>query len=239
MSATNDNRRGESLAYEHNVSIELSKELLLKRMQDVRTACASEKSFNCTLLNFSISTDNSLPSGMISLRVAPAAVRPLIDLASKDGEIISNSTHAEDLAQPVADTERELAQRITHRDRMAEFMKDKSLKVDQLITVSKELSEVQTQIDGLSTRKADLERRINTELLTINMGLPRAVIAAENNRISDSIKTFGANFRGAIANVIEFTAGLLPWLVIILPGIVLLRLFWSWISRWLSRRAAS
>jgi hypothetical protein len=110
--------------------------------------------------------------------------------------------------------------------------------VDQLITVSKELASVQSQIDGLSTRKADLERRINTELLTINMGLPRAVVASENHRISDSLKTFGANFRGAIANVIEFTAGLLPWLVIILPGIVLLRLFWGWISRWLGRRQA-
>ena len=27
-----------------------------------------------------------------------------------------------------------------------------------------------------------------------------------------------------------------PWLVIILPGIVLLRLFWRWITRWLVRR---
>jgi hypothetical protein len=36
--------------------------------------------------------------------------------------------------------------------------------------------------------------------------------------------------------VIRFTAMLVPWLVIIIPGIVLLRIFWRSITRWLARR---
>jgi len=37
--------------------------------------------------------------------------------------------------------------------------------------------------------------------------------------------------------VIRFIAGLIPWLVVIVPGIVLLRLLWHAVSRWLARRS--
>jgi hypothetical protein len=36
--------------------------------------------------------------------------------------------------------------------------------------------------------------------------------------------------------VIRFLAVLLPWLVIILPGLLLLRLVWRWIGRRLVRK---
>jgi hypothetical protein len=36
--------------------------------------------------------------------------------------------------------------------------------------------------------------------------------------------------------VIRFFAVLVPWLVVILPGLFLLRLFWQWIGRKLARR---
>jgi len=54
--------------------------------------------------------------------------------------------------------------------------------------------------------------------------------------VRDALRSFGADFREAIGTVITFLAVLLPWLVIIVPGLVLLRLFWRWISRWIARR---
>jgi hypothetical protein len=117
-------------------------------------------------------------------------------------------------------------------------MKSKDIKIDQLITVSRELASVQSQIDTLNTQRANLSRRIDTELLTINMSLPSEAIAAEQKTILNAFDLFGLQFKGAIADVIGFVAVLLPWLVIVLPGIFLLRLFWRWIGRWLARREA-
>jgi hypothetical protein len=163
-------------------------------------------------------------------------VEPIVALASKDGDVIARTTHAEDLAEPVADAERQLALLTIHRDRLTEFMKSRELKVDHLITVSKELATVQSQIDSLSTQRANLRRRIDTDLLTINLSLPAQAYAADQSPISDALRYFGSDFREAVGMVIRFFAVLLPWLVIILPGLFLLRLFWRWIGRMIARR---
>ncbi len=157
-------------------------------------------------------------------------------MAGEGGEITSRNTHAEDLAEPIADTERQLALLTTHRDRLAEFMKSKDIKVEQLITVSKELASTQSQIDSLGSQRANLRRRVDTELLTINLSLPRQAYEAEQSPVRDAFRSFGSNLRDALADVIRFVAALLPWLVVVLPGLILLRLFWRWITRWLARR---
>lgn len=231
-------RRNESLAYEHTVSIELSKEALPARMREVEAACQSSKEFSCTLLDFSVSTNAGVPGGSIRMRLAPTGVEPIIAIAGKGGDIASRTTHAEDLAEPIADTERELALLTTHRDRLAEFMKNKDIKVEQLITVSRELSTAQSQIDSLNTRRANLRRRVDTELLTLNLSLPRVDQNAQQSPVLDAFASFGSDFKSAIANVIGFVAILLPWLVVLVPGIILLRMFWYGIGRWLTRRAA-
>ena len=231
-------RTSESLAYEHTVSVELGKQDLPKRIAEVQTACASSKEFGCTLLDVSSESHEGVPAGSIRMRLAPAGVEPIIEIAAKGGEVTGRNTHAEDLAQPVADTERELALMTTHRDRLAEFMKSKDLKVDQLITVSRELATVQSQIDSLSTQRANLRRRIDTEVLTINLTLPRKASEAEQHPVRDAFGVFGSQLWQALGEVILFLANLIPWLLVIIPGLFVLRLFWRWMSRWIARREA-
>jgi Domain of unknown function (DUF4349) len=229
-------QRSDTLAYEHTVSVELDKETLPARLREVESACAADVKSGCTILEVAVRSDDEFPRGSIRMRLAPGGVDSLIELASKGGKIASRNTHAEDLAQPVADTERELALMTTHRDRLAEFMKSRELKVEQLITVSKELATVQAQIESLSTQRANLRRRIDTDLLTIDFSLPTVDYASRQTPVKDSLSLFGSNFREAVGQVIAFVAFLLPWLIVILPGLFLLRLFWRWITRWLVRR---
>jgi Domain of unknown function (DUF4349) len=127
----------------------------------------------------------------------------------------------------------------SHRDRLDEFLQRKDLKVDQVISLSKEISTTQTQIDTLHTQRANLQRRVDTEPLTINISPPIGTYAAQKSPISDAIRLFGSDFRDAIAQVIRFTAAVLPWLVVVLPGVVLLRIFWRAITRWLARRESA
>lgn len=228
--------RGDTLAYEHQISVEVSKEVLPARMQEIQTACASNKDFACSMLDFSVRNYDSVPGGTVRMRLATSAVDPMIAIAAKGGEIASRNTHAEDLAEPIADTDRQLALLTTHRDRLAEFMKSRDIKVEQLIVVSKELASTQSQIDELSTRRVNLRRRIDTDLLTINLSLPRYASAAEQSPIVDAFRSFGSEFRYAVASVIRFFAVLLPWLVVIVPGLILVRFFWRSIGRWLARR---
>ncbi|MBB6092849.1 hypothetical protein HNQ60_001727 [Povalibacter uvarum] len=225
-----------SLAYEHSVSIELPKEVLPNRMKEIQSACQSDAQSGCTLLDVSISASERVPSGNLRMRLAPGGVEPLLEAASKGGEITSRNTHAEDLAESVADTERRLALLTVHRDRLAEFMKDKSLKVEQLITVSRELADVQTQLEQAATTRANLRRRIDTELLTIYFSVPVQDSAAEQSPIFDALRDFGSTLRETFGMVIRFIATLLPWLLVIVPGLILIRWLWRRISLWLNRR---
>lgn len=231
--------RGATLAYEHNISIEMDRELLPTRLREIEAACNADRASGCTVLDVSLQSHQNLPSGNIRMRLAPAGVEPLITLASRGADMTGRNTRAEDLAEPVADTERQLALMTLHRDRLTEFMKSKDIKIEQLITVSKELATVQAQIDSLSTQRANLRRRIDTDLLTINLSLPRRAYVTDPTPVMDALRYFGNDFRQAVGMVIRFLAVLLPWLVIILPGLFLVRLFWRWIGRKLSRREQS
>jgi hypothetical protein len=229
-------RRAGSLAYEHVLSIEMRRELLPTRLREIEAACNADDASNCTVLEVASSSNQDLPSGNIRMRLAPGGVGPIIALASKDGEVTSRNTRAEDLAEPVADTERQIALLTLHRDRLTEFMKNKDIKIEQLITVSKELATVQSQLDSLGTQRANLRRRIDTDLLTINLSLPRQDYTSEQTPVRDALRSFGSDFREAVGTVVRFFAVLVPWLVVILPGLFLLRLFWQWIGRKLVRR---
>jgi hypothetical protein len=231
-------RQGEHLAYEHTISIELSKAALSSRIGEIQAECAKDKQFGCTLLDVSMRSSGDVPSGNIQMRLAPGGVDLFVRNASKDGEVTSRSTHAEDLSEPVTDTERQLSLLTTHRDRLKGFMKDKSLKVDQVIAVSKELASVQTQIEALNAAELNLHRRIDTELLILNFSVPWQTAQAQRTPIRDAIGSFGSDFTDAVAQVIRFLAALVPWLLIVAPGLILLRLFWRMIGRWLARREA-
>lgn len=225
-----------TLAYEHSISIETTREALPTRLREIEAACNADRASNCTVLNVSLQSNQDYPSGNIQMRLAPGGVEPIVTLASRDGEVTSRNTRAEDLAEPVADTDRQIALLTLHRDRLTEFMKSKDIKIEQLITVSKELATVQSQLDALGTQRANLRRRIDTDLLTIELALPRQAYISNQTPVKDALRAFGSDFRAAVAMVISFFAVLLPWLVVILPGIFLLRLFWQWIGRKLARR---
>ena len=229
------NEARDTLAYEHAISVELDKETLPERLRELEAACKADSASTCTIIESSLRWRERLPGASIRMRLAPGGVEGLITLARRGGKIVERATRAEDLAQPVADTERELALLGIHRDRLVDIMKRKDLPIDQLITVSKELATVQSQIESASSTHANLRRRIDTDLLTIGLSPPASEIFSETTPVSDALRASGANFREATAMVIGFVSALVPWLFVVLPGLVLLRMFWRWLGRWLGR----
>lgn len=229
-------QRRDTLAYEHSIDIEMDSELLPTRLREIESACVAGKPVECTVLDVGLRSRNNVYGGTIKMRIAPQGVDSIVEAASQGGKLISRSTRAEDLAQPIADTQQQLSLMTTHRDRLAEIMKSKDLKIEQLITVSKELATVQTQIDALSTQQAQLRRRVDTDLLTIDLSPPDGAHQAQQTPIRDALRVFGSNFREAVSMVITFVAFVLPWLVILLPALFLLRLFWVRAGRMLARR---
>ena len=234
--ATVERPADSTLAYSHEVTVELSAEGLLQRLEAVRGACIADRANGCTVLDVVRRNDGGVPSGRVVVRLAPAGVDPLVRLAQQDGKLLSSNTHADDLAQPVQDVERQLAQLNAYREKLSEFM-GRNLGVEQLLTVSKELAGTQTQIDDLTTRRATLRRRIDTDLLTVALQIPRLEAESQRSRIGEASRAFVSTMTSSLADVIEFTAQLLPWLLIVIPGFLGVRWLWNRTSRWLRERA--
>lgn len=219
---------GTSLAYEHTVSVSLAEDALAERMKAVREACTDERFGNCSLLRFEESSGR-FPSGVVAVRVAPDGVEPLVALASKEGSIGSRLTHAEDLAVAVADATRQREQLDAQRSQLLEFQNRKDLTVTDMIALAHEIAQVESNLADLKQVSTNLQRRIETNLLTIQFS------AKENSSrwssvgasLSDSLDSFA----NGTSEAIEMIAFGLPFLTILFP----LALLW----RWLWRRATS
>lgn len=225
-----------TMAYEHSLTVEIEQDRLQARLDELANACKPDAAAPCTVLDVQSRANDAVPTASLRLRIAPAGVEPLIALAGRDARITNRSTHAEDLAEPLADTDRQLALLTTHRDRLLELQKARNLNVDQLITLSRELSSTQAQLEAMANERANLRRRVDTELLSIELTPPAHEFASGATPIRAALRAFGATLRQAVANVIEFIAVLIPWLVIVVPGLIAVRLLWRAITRWLVRR---
>lgn len=234
--AVTDRAADSTLAYEHEVAIEAEREKISALIEATRASCTANKQISCAILEVVLHDKGHYEGGRIKLRLAPAGVDAMVKTASTDSAVTSSKTSAEDLAQPLADAARQLATLKTYRDSLAGLMARKDTQVADLISISQQLAATQTQIEQLSGDQAQLRRRIDTDLLTISWHVPRAQVQSESTPVRDALRSFGSNFREAVGNVIEFLAQLVPWLVIGLPSLLLLRMFWRWTGNWLSRK---
>ncbi|HEV8395260.1 MAG TPA: DUF4349 domain-containing protein [Vicinamibacterales bacterium] len=235
--ATVERPADSTLAYAHQVTAEVPADGLLRRLDAVRAACVSDRANACTVLDVARHDEGGVPSGRVVVRLAPAGVDPLVRLAGQGGRLLSVTTHADDLAEPVQDTERQVAQLNAYRAKLTDFLQRRDLGVDQLLTVSKELAGIQTQIDDVSTKRATLRRRIDTDLLTVSLQVPRFEAESQASRVGEALRGFFSTMTNSLADVIEFTAAFLPWLVIVVPGFLGIRWLWNRTSQWLRSRS--
>jgi hypothetical protein len=203
-----------TLAYEHAVSVELRKQDLSPRTREIQSACASAAELGCTLLDISLNEQASVPSAHISLRLAPGQVDRMVEIAARGGRVLSRRTHGEDLAQPIADTDRQIALLSMHRDRLSEFLRHPDLKIEQVIDLSKEISATQAAIENFTATKANLRRRVDTERLDLDLYPPEGAYAAVRTPVANALRSFADDFSTTLAVVIRFIAVILPLLLL-------------------------
>ena len=219
---------GTSLAYEHSVSVTVAGNALAEHMKAVREACTEERFGNCSLLRYEESSGH-YPNGVVAVRVAPVGVEPLVALASENGNVGSRLTSAEDLAIAVADTARQREQLDTQRTQLLEFRNRKDLAVADMIALAHEIAQVESTLADLDQTSANLQRRIETNLLTIQFSATQS--GSRWSSVGDSLSDSLDSFADGMSEAIEMIAFAIPFLVILFPLVLL------W--RWLWRRATS
>jgi hypothetical protein len=207
------------LAYEHTLAIEADEDKIAPVFDAVQAACLAAVTESCAVLEARI-TKGEYASASLKLRASAKGIRQLIEVLSAQGEIASRSTTAEDLAGPIEDTAKKLAMLNDYRAKLEALRDRSSGDVDSLIKLTRELAQVQSEIESLTGSHAQLIRRVETEILNVSIS------SFHNQSFWNPIKTstadFGENLSEAIATFITSLAYLLPWVLLAILAI------WIW-----------
>lgn len=217
-----------SLAYEHNIAVDLDEAKLKPLYEQVLATCNTDKAIDCTVLNARL-TAGAYPSAELRLRTKTEGVQQFVALVSAGGKVSSQSTHVEDLAKPIADVEKRLAMLRDYQAKLLELQGKPTNDIDALLKIVEKLSSVQADLERATGESAHFLTRVNLEILTLSLST-RATLSFWAP-IADALSEFPGHLSGAMAAVIVGVAYLFPWLLILLIGGVSIRVVWRWFTK--------
>lgn len=216
---------GASLAYEHDIDIQLDAARIGPRVKEIADACQAARFGDCAVLQVG-QQGGEYPTGSIRVRIAPKGVEPIIGLAGQGGEVSSRNTHAEDLAQQVADTALTKARLQKEHERLLAYQDGKDVKMADLLVITQRLSEIEAGVEQANKDGAQQRRRIDTQLITMQFHTPSG--QRSRSEIGEALRESGAILTSSVAFLIRAVAALLP--------VTLVLWLFGWIGLTLYRR---
>jgi hypothetical protein len=212
-----------TLSREHMVVIDIPEVQLKAGFERVVSRCTSDTAHHCAILQSDLSSGDA-PSGLIKLRIDPEAVEDLIGLAAAQGRLERRSTRVEDLAEAIADTQAHIEMLTTYRKQLLELQAKAGTNVDAAIKVASELSTVQTNLERANGDAAYQSKRTTTDVVNIDF------VVAEHKAfwrpVREAFGGFLGNLSNGVSQAITAVAYIVPWLLVVLPGLYLVRYLW-------------
>lgn len=214
------------IAMRHHLTIETT----AKDMQASFDAAVKHcEALNCQMLsaNYNKETPYSPPSASLSVRIPPRNVSIFLEGLAKNGEITQHSRDAEDKTNQVVDTDARIKNLTELRDRLRLMLTDKSAKFKDLIDVERELASTQSELDSITSLRKILAQE--TDLVAVNIDFAAAQGITEQGffaPVARALKDAGRVMMESFATVITFIMSALPWLLIGVPILILVRKYW-------------
>ena len=220
-----ENAPGSFLAYAHDATVRLPGPDIAARVAAVRTACMDGRHGRCTVLGEQQGS-GQWPSGQLKLRAVPTAIEPLVAMAAEGGELAQRGTEAEDLADAVRDDGLRQQRLRTQHQRLSEFLARRDIKAEDLIALSNQLSEIETELQASEQEAAQQQRRLRTNLLTLNF--QSSQVTVESSEVGEALRDSLSVLDTSVAVLVTVAVALLPFLLV--AGVL------AWIIRALLRR---
>ena len=212
-----------TLSREHSVTIEVPASDLHSGFQRLTDRCTADSANHCTVLQSDVSSGR-YSAGLITLRIDPKAVEDLIGFAAGLGRLEHRSTQVEDLAEAIQDTQSRVEMLTTYRKQLLELQAKAGTNIDAAIKVASELSTVQNNLEQATGQAAYQAKRTTTDIVTIHFSVTER--RAFWLPIHDAIRDFLGNLSEGISQAITAVAYILPWLLVVIPGLYLVRFLW-------------
>jgi len=224
------------IAVAHRLVIETAEAGLVKAWEATVQFC---RSIRCEVISSSINnrTEDSPPSGSLSLRVVPEDLKKLFDHLGKAGSVLQHMTESEDKTAVVIDVEAKLKNLTDFRDRLRAMLAKGATNLKDVIEVERELSRVQAELDSLATRRRVLANETEKVAVRIDFRPEKSIEGtAVSAPIARAWRSATHVFSESTAALLTFIFAVIPWLLVLVP------LFWisgKLIRKVLRRRAES
>lgn len=221
------------LAYRYHFSFAIPAKNLKSVSQKAIETCTSAGMDKCRVVTSSLNqySDDNI-SANIELRVEPEWFenykRSLAsDSETAGGKITGSTVNSEDLTIAISDSDAKLNALKTLRSRLIGLLETKGSQLKDLIAVERELARVQGQIESSTARLRVLRTRVAMSQVHLNyetksVAASRSSFTPIKRALNDFIGTVAHGFAG----VIRFVAFILPWLIVGIPLLWLVRRLW-------------
>jgi len=165
-------------------------------------------------------------SATIVLRVPAANFGTFIPKLRELGDVRAESTTGQDITDEYVDVAARLASERTLEKRLLELATARTGTIDQVLAVERELANVRGQIESYETRIKQWDDHVATSTLTVELTTKAPELAAAaapslSERTSDALHASVAALRDFAAWLVISCIALLPWLVLIVPALLL------------------
>ena len=215
------------IALRHHLQIETPADQMQAAFDAAVAHC---EALSCQMLsaNYNKETPYSPPSASLSVRVPPRNVQIFLDGLAKNGEVMQHGRDSEDKTNQVVDADARIKNLTELRDRLRAMLTDKSAKFKDLIEVETQLANTQSELDSFTSMRKALS--LETDLVAVNIDFTAAQGITEQGffaPVARAFKDAGHVMMESFGSVITFVVSAIPWLLIGIPLLLLVRKVWQ------------
>ncbi|MCF8878322.1 DUF4349 domain-containing protein [Hyphobacterium sp. SN044] len=217
------------LAYRYAYGLRAPAEAVRPLVQQHQQTCEAAGPSLCQIVNSNVTEAGSdRVSARLVIRAEPGWLATFRDGLEADaenagGEVTSSSQSAEDLTRPILDTQARLDAQIQLRERLTGLLDRQGANIEELIRVERELARVNGDIESATAQLRAMRARVSMSIadLTYQSEI-RPISQSTVNPVGEAVRDFAGIVLGGLAVMIRLIAGVLPWLILVIPAIWLL-----------------
>ena len=209
------------------IQLVTSESQLESAWESVVTFC---RTIRCEVISSGITmrTPQSVPSGMVSMRVAPEDLQKLLSHLQGLGKIAQHTSDREDETNAVIDTDAKIKNLTAFRDNLRAMLARPSATISNIVEIDKQLTDTQAELDTETAERKVLADETEKVALEVSFRVPEtAPITTGLSEIWDSLRGAGSTLGDSLANLITTIVFLIPWLLALLPCSWLLIKAWK------------
>nr|WP_305888891.1 DUF4349 domain-containing protein [Parvularcula maris] len=219
------------LAYSYNAELELPWQRVAEMVRTHEEACFEAGPAVCRVFTSRLEgADTEDAEAYFSFAASRSYMNAFKDgLAAQTeeagGSVQSFQSEVEDLTREITDTAARLEAKRTLRERLLLLLERDTDDIDDLLEVEREIADVQSEIESTESYLRALRGRVSMDRMTISYEAEwQPVTPRKAQPLAEALQGFVGVVAASLATVITAVASFLPWLLIIVPGLFVLRL---------------